>query len=109
VRIVNGAESDVLRCQLVLAHFMTRDLPAVAPGREVEVGLWWEAATGTLFHGDAGGRKTAVENLLCGADRDWTATRNDMDLTRLREGGVGHLRIVCRERSGLLCTVAGEN
>jgi hypothetical protein len=107
LRIGNGTVSAGLRCQAVLAHFMTRDLAPFAPGGELTIPLQRETATGALLAVGPGGRLIPVENVLCGLDRDWVATRNDLDLTRLREGSTQQLRIVCTEGNGLSCTVAG--
>lgn len=107
LEIANETASYVLRCQLVLAHFMTRDLKAAAPGKTLEVDLLREGATGTLLRSDLDGRLVPVENVFCGADVDWVATRNDLDLTRLRAGDLRRLRIVCADRNGLSCAATG--
>jgi hypothetical protein len=88
----------------VLAHFMTHDLVQTAPGQVLELGLLREASSGTLLHNGPGGRWVAVENVLCGINDDWVATRNDVNLTPLREGGAQQMQIICTERSGLSCT-----
>ena len=95
-----------LRCQLILAHFMTRDLKLAAPGGAIAVDLLRETETGTLLRSDVDGRLVPVENVLCGVDSDWVTTRNDLDLTDLREGGARRLRIDCSARNGLSCMAA---
>jgi hypothetical protein len=104
LKIVNNINDAVLRCQLVLAHFMTGDLAPAAPGRVIEIGLLREAATSTLVYLGPGGRLVAVENVLCGADDDWMATRNDINLMPLRAGGTQQLQIACTEQGELSCT-----
>lgn len=96
----------VLRCQLILARFMTRDPKPAAPGDAIAVDLLRETATGTLLRSDLDGRLVPVENVLCGIDADWVATRNDLDLTVLREGSARRLRIDCSDRNGLSCVAA---
>ncbi|MHA1600324.1 MAG: hypothetical protein ACTSW2_05820 [Alphaproteobacteria bacterium] len=108
LRIENGSENAGLRCQLVLAHFMTRDLAPAAPGRVIEIDLLRNLATGALWFAGAEGRLVPVENVLCGTGDDWAASRNDINLTPLRDGSTPHLQIICAERSGLSCTVAGK-
>lgn len=107
LEIVNETTRAVLRCQLVLAHFMTRDLAPTAPGQALEIDLLRETASGTLLRSDLDGRLVPVENVLCGADDDWMATRNDVDLTGLRAGSLRRLRIVCVEGNGMSCSAAG--
>ena len=104
LKIANGTENAVLRCQLVLAHFMTGELAPAAPGRVIDIDLQRDAATSTLLYIGPGNRLIAVENVLCGADGDWAATRNDLDLTSLREGSTWTLQVICADRGGLSCT-----
>ena len=104
LRVANGTENAVLRCQLVLAHFMTGDLAPARPGLVIDIDLMREAATSTLLYLGPGGRLVAVENVLCGANGDWAATRNDIDLTALRDGRTQQLRMICADRGGLSCT-----
>lgn len=103
---ITNDSGRALRCQLVLAHFMTRDLKLAAPGDGIAVDLLRETETGTLLRSDVDGRWVPVENVLCGVDADWVATRNDLDLTDLREGGARRLRIDCSARNGLSCMAA---
>jgi hypothetical protein len=104
LKIDNNTNDAVLRCQLVLAHFMTGDLAPAAPGQMIEIDLQRDAATSTMLYLGPGGRLVAVENVLCGADDDWMATRNDINLTPLRAGVTQQLQIVCTERGELSCT-----
>jgi hypothetical protein len=104
LRVANSTEKAVLRCQLVLAHFMTGDLTPVGPGLVIEIDLLREVATSTLLYLGPGVRLIAVENILCGSDGDWAATRNDIDLTALRDGSTQQLQMICADRGGLSCT-----
>jgi len=93
LEIFNGAESR-LRCQLVLAHFVTQDIPPIPPGNKFVIALERDVDEGTLIFRHAGGQSMAIENVLCGLMGAWRETRADLDLTDLRAGETAELRIV---------------
>ena len=75
-----------LRCTVVLAHFVTRALEPIPPSGELALALERHAASGTLAFGWHDGAPMLVENILCGSDGDWDATRTDLPLTPIRAG-----------------------
>ena len=91
--IENATAGPALRCQLVLAHFITHDLALIPANGTAEIDLQ-RNPSGTLFF-QGGDRSMAVENVLCGRDDNWTASRNDLDLRRLREAASPALRVTC--------------
>ncbi len=93
LEVLNGADSG-LRCQLVLAHFVTQDIAPISPGDGTVIALDRDADEGTLIFRHAGGRSMALENILCGLAGDWQATRVDLDLADLRADKTAALRIV---------------
>ncbi|MBR45580.1 MAG: hypothetical protein CMM31_03670 [Rhodospirillaceae bacterium] len=93
LEVVNGAEGR-LRCQLVLAHFVTQDIAPVPPGGETVIVFDRDADEGVLIFRHVGGRSMALENVLCGLAGDWRATRADLDLADLRAGESVALRMV---------------
>ena len=94
LKIENGMANGALRCQLVLAHFVTVGLAPIPAGQRLAVALTRDAA-GALFYQAGEGPLMAIENVLCGRDDDWAATRQDLNLTTLRGPGVPAARIVC--------------
>lgn len=108
LEIANGAPDSELRCQLVLAHFVTADAATVRAGGTARVELLRQTGGGTLLvPRGAGQEPMAVENVICGLDGDWAATRNDVVLARLRDGSRDRLLVVC---DGSSCrAVPGEN
>lgn len=91
---IENASGEGLRCVVVLAHFVTRDLPAIAVGTRLEI-AFERGADGSLAYISSGGRAMLVENLLCGADSRWTATARDLPLLALRSGGIRQHRFRC--------------
>ncbi len=96
---IENATGEGLRCVVVLAHFVTRDLPAIAAGARLEI-AFERGDDGSLADISSGGRAMLVENLLCGTDSRWTATARDLPLLALRSGGIRQHRF--------RCTLAGE-
>ncbi len=101
LEIANAKAAALLRCQLVLAHFVTLAPAPIGPAGRVAFELRRDP-DGSLFYPHAEGPPMALENVLCGLDEDWTATRNDLDLRPLR-GGEERLLIVCDGERGLAC------
>jgi hypothetical protein len=99
VRIEN-ATGEALRCVAVLAHFVTRTLPAIPSGRAHEMTLERDPKTGTLSYGSHGAHPMMLENLLCGTVPDWTASSRDLPVLSMRSGEA--------VRFDYRCTLSGE-
>ena len=103
LEIANVKSPSVLRCQLVLAHFVTLALERIGPESRAIIQLQRDMQAGTLFYPRADGRPMALENVFCGLDDDWQANRVDLDLQPLRGGEGELLLIVCDGGRGLAC------
>ena len=107
LEIVNATAAPRLLCRLVLAHFVTQDLALIGAGDEAVIELRRDADDGTLIYRHGGGRRMAVENILCGIAGNWSATRNDLSIAELRAGRRANLIIICDQAKALSCTVRG--
>lgn len=103
LEIANAKSGSLVRCQLVLAHFVTLAPDKIGPDHHATIELQRDVQAGTLFYPREDGRPMALENVFCGLDDDWAATRNDLDLRRLRGGEGNRLLIVCDGEQGLAC------
>lgn len=101
---VRNAGEAPLRCVLVLAHFVTKDLPPLPAGGSLTVVMERDAAAGTLSQARGDGRVMMVENLLCGAAERWDATRGEVPLLALRGAGPARMATACRIDRRLACT-----
>ena len=95
-----------MRCLLMLAHWVTRDLPVLQAGAETTVTMRRQPEDGALYLPRADGRRMMVETLVCGEDARWGETRGDVPLQPLRQGAA-RLFAACRIGPRLRCTVAG--
>lgn len=93
-----NAAAGELRCVVVLAHFITRTLDPIPPGGAITLSIERHAPSGTLAYGRHDDAPMLVENILCGSDRDWDATRTDLPLTPIRAGA----------GDSFTCTIAAE-
>lgn len=99
--------ADTLRCAAVLAHFMSETLGAIAPGDRLTVMLRRDPANGTLALGPREDRDVPLENILCGRDADWTASKGDLPLSAVRTGAAARLEARCGLSDGrVVCAVA---
>lgn len=103
--VVENSGGEVLRCTLVLAHFITKDLGEIAPGTAVSVSLERQAADGVLAAGRHKGEPMLVENLLCGASSDWQGTAADLPLLQLRRDERTHYHLRCRAGGRVDCEI----
>ena len=109
VQITNATSKAALRCQLILAHFVTYEADALAKGQEATLELLRGDQDGTLIFSGKDGRQMALENLLCGFDDDWGGTQNDLNLAQLRDGTSNRLQIICSGADRLTCRTAQTN
>ncbi|MDA0229768.1 MAG: hypothetical protein O3B21_06215 [Proteobacteria bacterium] len=107
LEIVSATATSRLACQLVLAHFVTQDIASIPAGGEAVIVLDRDLDDGTLIYRHDGGRRMAVENILCGVAANWRATRADLNLAALRAGRRANLRIICEAPKALSCTAVG--
>ena len=106
VQITNATSKAALRCQLILAHFVTYEADALAKGQETTLELLRGDQDGTLIFSGKDGRQMALENLLCGFDDDWGETQKDLNLAQLRDGSSNRLEIICSGADRLTCQAA---
>jgi hypothetical protein len=102
LEVLNDTQRARLRCQLVLAHFITHVALVLDAGRRGRIALDRFDVDGTLALSQEG-RTMAVENLLCGVEGDWAATVDNLDLGPLRDQRYARLRLRCNDEPGFAC------
>jgi hypothetical protein len=108
VLIVTNDTPSTLRCTALVAHFVSSNLGRLPPGRQLSLPLSRHEPGGSLAYGSHRDQPMWLENIVCGVDDDWTATRVDIPLQRLRESSVSQVRISCLIRATLTCQPLGE-
>ena len=80
--ISNNHIDQSVRCQFVLAHFVTYDPVNIAPNDALLIPVELRNSDRTIFYLYAG-TYMAIEDLLCGFDSNWSLTRRELALTPL--------------------------
>ena len=98
VSITNFHPSEPVRCQFVLAHFVTYDPPILSSGETLVTSISLEQDSSTLFlvHTD---KPMAIEDLFCALDSDWSDTRLELSLTPLQNAAKTHLAFLKKKPS----------
>jgi hypothetical protein len=102
--VLRNEGASTIRCTLILGHWVTRDVPVLAPGAAATIAMKRQPEDGALYLLRADGRRRMmVETLLCGDDARWWETRAEIALQPLR-AGAARLEAACRMVERLDCT-----
>lgn len=104
---IDNQDAGPLRCVAVLAHFVSHDLPVVAPGGQTTLVMLRDSADGSLSLSGHDGRRMMLENLLCGRVGTWTATRGEVPILPVRAMTARALETHCRIDDRLSCSQPG--
>ena len=77
--ISNNHIDQSVRCQFLLAHFVTYDPVNIAPNDALLIPVELRNSDRTIFYLYAG-TYMAIEDLLCGFDSNWSLTRRELSL-----------------------------
>ena len=94
VTISNFHVSESVRCQFVLAHFVTYDPPVLHSGETLVVPITLEQDNSTLFLVNSA-QPMAIEDLFCALDSAWSDTRLELSLAPLQSSTITHLTFSC--------------
>ena len=107
VSITNFHSSESVRCQLVLAHFVTYDPPLLLAGETLVVPIMLGQDNSTLFLVDSG-NPMAIEDLFCALDSAWSETRLELSLTPLQSSTTPRLAFFCGIELQLTCIIEDD-
>ena len=102
IRIQNDS-SETLRCEAILAHFVTLPLSKVPPHQSIAVTLGRDLPQGTLSLGQHKGSPMMLENILCAVASQWDKTKTDLPILDLRANPANHFAFSCKLSNRLLC------
>ena len=106
VSITNFHASESVRCQFVLAHFVTYDPPVLLSGETLVVPITLEQDNSILFLVDSG-KPMAIEDLFCALNSAWSDTRLELSLTPLQSATTAHLVFSCGIELQFSCIIEG--
>ena len=103
LEIRNLNRAGAIRCVVLLAHFFTQEAGKAAPGAALSLTFERLPDGGGLMLRNGSGRAMLVENLVCGLDGDWSASRTEVPLDALRGEGAAAARADCDGEAELRC------
>jgi hypothetical protein len=107
VSITNLHTSKSVRCQFVLAHFVTYDPPTILSGETLVVPIAIEQDNSTLFLVDSS-KPMAIEDLFCALDSAWSDTRLELSLVPLQSSTTAYLTFFCGIELQFSCIIEDD-
>lgn len=102
---LGNSGAQPLRCQVIHAHWVTGELPVIAPGGMAELKVRRDPATRAVFVPRAGdGRPLMLEEILCGTDADWSRSLTHIDLEAVKRGEAAAFSLSCESAERVACT-----
>jgi hypothetical protein len=100
---IKNDDQQSLRCTVVFAHWVTVDVGPIASGETATVAMTRGPKPGGLHIARFDGRPMMIENIVCGTERDWGASFDQLPLTWVRDGVMSAYQIVCRAAPCIVC------
>ena len=107
ISITNLHTSESIRCQFVLAHFVTYDPPMILSGETLVVPITIEQDNSTLFLVNSS-KPMAIEDLFCALDSAWSDTRLELSLAPLQRSTMPHLTFSCGIELQFTCVIEDD-
>ncbi len=101
---IENSSQATMKCVVLFGHWVTQDLPLIAPGKEVPVKLTRATKDGALYIPRFDGRKMMVERIACGRAETWWDTIGDVPLLPLREKAMERVKSACHLEQRAVCS-----
>ena len=89
---------------VVFAHWVTTDVGPIASGQTANVTMIRGPQPGALHIARFDGRPMMIENIVCGAERDWSSSFDQLPLAPLRNSATSTYKMGCRAVPRVACT-----
>ena len=100
---IKNDDRQALRCTVVFAHWVTVDVDPIASGETATVAMTRGPQPGALHIARFDGRPMMIENIVCGTDRDWGASFEQLPLTHVRYSDTSTYQIACHAAPRIVC------
>jgi hypothetical protein len=101
---IRNDDAQSLRCMVVFAHWVTTDVGPIASGETATVSMTRGPEPGALHIARFDGRPMMIENIICGADKDWSDNSVDqLPLSPARYSAISAYQIACRAEPRVVC------
>ena len=100
---IKNDDAQSLRCTVVFAHWVTTDVGPIASGETATVAMTHGPQLGALHIARFDGRPMMIENIICGADKDWSNSFDQLPLDPVRDSAISAYQIACRAAQRVVC------
>ena len=101
---IKNDDPSALRCMVVFAHWVTADIGPIASGQTANVEMTRGPQPGALHIARFDGRPMMIENIVCGTERDWSNSFDQLPLTSIRDSATSTYQMGCRAEPRIACT-----
>jgi hypothetical protein len=105
---IKNDDTQSLRCAIIFAHWVTSDIGPIASGETATVAMTRGPQPGALHIARFDGRPMMIENIVCGADKDWSNSLDQLPLTLVRDSPASSYQMACRVAPRVVCTPSPE-
>jgi hypothetical protein len=101
---IKNNDTRPLRCAVIFAHWVTTDVDLIASGQTAKISMTRGPQPGALHIARFDGRPMMIENIICGAEQDWSDSFDQLPLTLVRDAAASAFQIECRAAPRVVCT-----
>jgi hypothetical protein len=105
---IRNDDPQSLRCAIVFAHWVTTDVGPIASGETATIAMIRGPQPGALHIARFDGRPMMIENIICGSDKDWTNSLDQLPLGPVRDSAAASYRMTCRATPHVTCAPQPE-
>jgi hypothetical protein len=106
--LIKNDDPSALRCMVVFAHWVTTDFGPIASGETATVAMTRGPQPGALHIARFDGRPMMIENIVCGTERDWSNSFDQLPLISIRNSATSTYQMGCRAEPRVACTQSRE-
>ncbi|MGB7101143.1 MAG: hypothetical protein WBD95_20555 [Xanthobacteraceae bacterium] len=106
---IKNDDASALRCAVIFAHWVTTDVGPIPSGQTATVAMTRGPQPGALHIARFDGRPMMIENIICGAEQNWSNTFDQLPLNLVRDTAALTYQMECRAAPRVVCTPSRES
>jgi hypothetical protein len=106
---IKNNDASALRCAVIFAHWVTTDVGPIPSGERATVAMTRGPQPGALHIARFDGRPMMIENIICGAEQNWSNTFDQLPLNLVRDAAASTYQMECRAAPRVVCTPSRES
>jgi hypothetical protein len=105
---IKNDDARSLRCAINFAHWVTTDFGPIESGRAATVAMMRGPRPGELYIARFDGRPMMIENIICGAEENWSDSFDQLPLMPVRGTNASAYQMECRAAPRVVCAPSHE-